>query len=114
MQNYQFVTVDHPSQLTLTKNKRKVASYIGIHHRNRSQPSRRSSSWIQTGLVQNRVSDATQNTQGQLARQIPRDHHGIRVDPFESYPGKPTSIVPGAIDHCRYILRKALVESKHQ
>ena len=104
-----FITYTHPDQQYDKKNKKKVASYIGTHYRNRSRPAARHADNIVDTDQNANATNASEavvidgsSRQLVLNRRKPavhRDSHGLRTDPFTSYPIKPTKCVPGAIDY---------------
>lgn len=107
-----FITYTHPSQQYDKKNRKKVASYIGTHYRNRSRPAARPalqsvdaadekhSSAIEPVPVKNEPGQLGMNRRKPAAN-VHRDSHGLRTDPFTSYPIKPSKCIPAAIDYCK-------------
>ena len=121
-----FVNYSHPHDQTDRRNRRIVASYIGTHYRNRSRPSaRKASKAIQaspkyrSGLTPSdeEVPDAKQTILQIRKREHPsnlspigshalpfkvvnHDKHGLRSDPFNTYPIEFRASLPAAIDFC--------------
>ena len=107
-----FITYTHPEQQYDKKNRRKVASYIGTHYRNRSRPAERNAAQTDT-VVKSPRSGSTSHprpneqydrqlvvNQQYVPTNVHRDRSGLRTDPFTTYPIKSTKCVPGAIDYC--------------
>ena len=110
-----FITYTHPSQQADRRNRRKVASYIGTHFRNRSKPAARKACQRTAAAEPVLTLPSNRKAPDQILRRnqltvpfrpppspltVPRDTHGLRDDPFSSFPIEITQWVPGAIDYC--------------
>lgn len=130
-----FINYSHPSEQSNPRNRRKVASYIGTHYRNRSKPSARNalkkaeplvskftktafvdqdSSNIETAVLPFRKRGSRQSSPSQsgdspfarlLSPTLSHDKHGFRSDPFDAYPIDSRACIPTAIDFCKYLRR---------
>lgn len=111
-----FINYADPSEQNDKRNRRKVASYIGTHYRNRSRPSAKRDSNLNSGssntqdqqLVK-RKPDNVITRPKQITWRIGQhtasplsvhDMHGFRSDPFDSYPIPATEKIPKAIEYC--------------
>lgn len=112
-----FITYTHPDQQNDKSNRKKIATYIGTHYRNRSRPAARKAASGQPGTVNSplTVSAAAGSAAtgewpvrpvhqpDQLSVTIHRDSHGFRDDPFATYPIEATKCVSAAIDYCELL-----------
>ena len=109
-----FVNYTNPEQQTDRSLRRRVARYIGTHYRNRSRPMSRletghrpGADFITLGIVPEQPGAEVvilSDDEAQLAMatlSMPRDHSGIRQDPFGAYPTRHNNTVGQAIDHCK-------------
>ena len=110
-----FINYTHPRQQHDKENRKKVATYIGTHFRNRSRPALRNAAKTAAneGLDTSNETLEPPPTGSGLETQllhttIYRDNHGLRNDPFSSYPIESTDCIPGAIDYCKCFSRHAL------
>ncbi|KIV81687.1 hypothetical protein PV11_03857 [Exophiala sideris] len=110
-----FVNYSHPQDQNNRRNRQLVASYIGTHFRNRSRPASRRASSIEEGSEPViRVGDqpGIQAADFELPREgpssisarlpattVPHDRHGLRSDPFYSYPIEFRQCIPAAVDY---------------
>jgi hypothetical protein len=102
--NATFINITHPSQRKNAETRKKVAQYIGINFRNRSKPMARR----EANGSGSKSGNSTPASQRQLrARVAPvqhwvdRDLHGLRSDPFASYPIRPQDWLSEAVDFCK-------------
>ncbi|KAI1608489.1 hypothetical protein EDD36DRAFT_448313 [Exophiala viscosa] len=110
-----FVNYSHPQDQNDRRNRQLVASYIGTHFRNRSRPAtRRVSSVGKASSPEGQVGDPPRtqaayfeppnqgpsSTSAQLPTfTVPHDRHGLRSDPFYSYPIEFRQCIPAAVDY---------------
>lgn len=130
MQELRFINYSHPSEQSDPENRRRVASYIGVHFRNRSKPSNRTGFGPISGEYDDTAVSALDPSESQPYHpylnwtwkrhssyrpitqwsqniasphsDIFRDTHGIRSDPFYSYPVDFRPSVPRAVDFCKH------------
>jgi hypothetical protein len=111
-----FINYSTLDDLKEKSKRRKVSSYIGLHFRNRSKPLAKRNARLRTGIDE-AVADAEsegarpaassqvpRHPQVSLAQSLitlPRDGHGVRSDPFETWPIEFDSSIPSAIDYCK-------------
>jgi len=112
----EFINYTDASEQTHKHNRRKVASYIGTHYRNRSRPSAKRELAPSNGCSSTQPQQSARSKSGDVqigSRQIPwrvgprvvspltvHDMHGFRSDPFDSYPIAVTEMVSKAIEYC--------------
>lgn len=118
-----FINYTNPAEIKGRNSKRKVASYIGVHFRNRSRPSATAAAAKQllprqSGicrhppkrllLLAGPAPDADEETERSPANeyftatlQLLRDGHGTRSDPFSAWPIEFQPSIPSAIDYCK-------------
>ncbi|KAK4937473.1 hypothetical protein LTR10_021925 [Elasticomyces elasticus] len=110
-----FVNYSHPQDQNNRRNRQLVASYIGTHFRNRSRPSSRRVLSIEEASeplgqagdepgIQaadfELPSEGPSNISARLpATTVPHDRHGLRSDPFYSYPIEFRQCIPAAVDY---------------
>ena len=100
-----FINITHPAQRKEAATRKQVAQYIGVNFRNRSRPS----AWREAKGSPSKSGNRKPASPGQLrARGVPihywvvdRDFHGLRSDPFGSYPIDPQEWLPEAVDFCK-------------
>jgi hypothetical protein len=106
-----FVNYSSPADLKDRTKRRKVSSYIGLHFRNRSRPLAKKLLKEQSDAVEEVKSEPSEPDKRLLAVskpllidgsvQLPRDGHGIRTDPFATWPIEYKSSIPAAVDYCK-------------
>lgn len=117
-----FINYSHPAEQSDKRNRQEVASYIGTHYRNRSRPAaRRQKSVKRPGRD---AANDDRKTSELALRSKPKspqvlswclrsdensplrshDMHGLKVDPFSSYPIPASNRLPEAIEYCQYLL----------
>jgi hypothetical protein len=101
-----WIVYTHPKDRHDKVNRKRIASYIGTHYRNRSKPAARKAvedaNREHAQLPSQTVSSAAKSCRTlkrSMVRGIPRDAHGLREDPFANYVVTKTDCVPGAIDY---------------
>ena len=116
-----FVNYTHPAQQGDRQQRQKVASYIGTYYRNRSKPQARRKAEISSAgnsdqRTTNRHAKGIQQQASSMQvlnwRLEPRtasllslhDTHGLKVDPFKSYPIPYTENLPKALEYCLFNL----------
>jgi hypothetical protein len=108
-----FVNYSNPQDFADRRKRRQVASYIGIHFRNRSGPAakrakakeRKDLRLQSTRVSDEKISSAKPRpTVRSPLITIPNDGHGFRHDPFSSYPIEFESSIPSAVDYCKFLL----------
>lgn len=120
-----FITYTHPDQLTNRSNRRRVAQYIGTHHRNRSKPTSRRlakerARWnfitcpTFSERHQGQASSDSQDEGSNVLLLVPvqpvsHDHSGIRVDPFTAFPISHSDAIAPAVDYCKTSLLEMLL-----
>lgn len=125
MSNNVFITYSHPNESAEPANRRRVARYIAIHHRNRSAPTSRIGTGTQTRQIRRLAPVNTQPEQvaslphdeqppSLSLRFIPRDHYGFRMDPFSVLPTGTGYIGMAAIDYCEDVHLKSMLHSSVQ
>ncbi len=100
-----FINITHPAQRKEAATRKQVARYIGVNFRNRSRPSARR----EANGSASKSGDGKPISPRQLRAQgvpihtwvIDRDSHGLRSDPFASYPIGPQEWLPEAVDFCK-------------
>lgn len=103
-----FITYTHPSERLQTSNRRRVARFIALHHRNRSAPSTRSLTTprdrVQTRHLRPGSDSRIREQATSLATvsEIPRDGSGLREDPFSVLPTIDSANLIPAMDYCTY------------
>ena len=120
MLNDPFINYSHPGEQISSKNRRKVAQYIGTHYRNRSAPvSRRATAEHRRRLLVSPCNEASEVIDEEARRAkssahsvvlagssfptdgIPRDRSGTRQNPFGTFPIELNNTIAFAIDYCR-------------
>jgi hypothetical protein len=102
-----WIVYTHPKDRHNKANRKRIASYIGTHYRNRSKPAARkameNANLEHSQTASQTVALTTKKRERPLKRytahSIPRDAHGLREDPFANYLVTKTDCVPGAIDY---------------
>lgn len=107
-----FITYTHLDEINTGPNRRRVAQYVATHLRNRSAPSSRRR--LQSREQQRRrlapAVDEQRNSQASLRseavrptviRSVPRDHRGLREDPFAVLPTQYNGALTVAVDYCK-------------
>ncbi|EXJ57244.1 hypothetical protein A1O7_07591 [Cladophialophora yegresii CBS 114405] len=99
--NATFINITHPAQRQDAETRKKVAQYIGVNFRNRSRPlARREASGPGTKPGNSKPPSRRQlRAKGAPIQDwVDRDKHGLRSDPFASYPIRRQDWLPEAVD----------------
>lgn len=117
-----FITYTHPDEIIAASNRRRVAQYVATHLRNRSAPlSRRG--YAPRGQQPRRLAPADNEhhhiqtspllevKRSTFFESIPRDHHGLRQDPFTVLPTQHNDTLTKAVDYCKERLHMAYLYS---
>jgi hypothetical protein len=109
-----FVNYSNPQDFVDRKKRRQVASYIGVHFRNRSGPAAKRAKAKQrrnspkSRFPEPEIESAPPDKPRLIAQAppitIPNDGHGFRRDPFSSYPIEFEPSIPSAVDYCKCLL----------
>ncbi|ETN43052.1 uncharacterized protein HMPREF1541_02210 [Cyphellophora europaea CBS 101466] len=107
-----FINYSHPAQLADRARRRKVSSYIGVHFRNRSRPlvrkqaKEKQQNEVHCSKAEQAVATlayqddaSTDTTASETELGVPRDGHGLRNDPFETWPIQARASIPVAVDY---------------
>jgi hypothetical protein len=103
-QQLTFVNITHPSQRKSAATKTQVARYIGLHHRNRSKPLARKERppVDEERLRREPRALRAKRTIAIVPKEVNRDTHGLRSDPFGVYPIELDDAGTAAVDFCTY------------
>ncbi|OCT46926.1 hypothetical protein CLCR_02345 [Cladophialophora carrionii] len=99
--NATFINITHPAQRQDAATRKKVAQYIGVNFRNRSKPMARreaNGSGPKAGNSQPPSQRQLRARGAPIQDWVDRDQHGLRSDPFASYPIRSQDWLPEAVD----------------
>ena len=112
-----FINYTHPDKQADRSNRQRVAHYIGTHYRNRSGPASRRVAeerarqiLVASPPTNKQQRPFTRSSRDEVSiillpasvQSIPRDHSGLRVDPFTAFPIRNSDAIAPAVDYCKY------------